>query len=314
MLTAPQEVHSQAAKILDDWSPETLDILWAIARWYNGTLIEHDRRYQIGWHRPPDLQTLLGCSDKQWTQRYESTFQALQNPATTPTYTETHNARQMDPQPWLTDQYILRRKVSWTPTRRGRTVMNRLFAGQVDAQDIPQHDHTRDSGLIGDWDETLLHRTGVAIVAAIWRQRGRIVDTYPGDPGQARPDLYARDPAGRWQCEVLTDHNDRQLPRSKFETFADNPERHSLWLFENREVAFETLNRLHQDDAVDCRLANAPFNNPGNYSIKVGNRYITQSQTSSSYRCTAIDQIDTITGWYERHYSDAARAQLAATS
>jgi hypothetical protein len=314
---APPEARRRADDVLEDWSPPALDILWAIAQWYNGAVLERDnQRYHIGWHRPPDLQTLLGCSDAEWEQRYEAAFTDLQAPATSPTLVDDrHHGQSEESQPWLTEQYILRRKVRWTPTRTARTAMDTLFAGLFDADDLPQHQLEADTGLVGDWDESLLHRTGVAVVAAVWRQQGRSVELYPGEQGKAQPDVRSTALDGTtWEAEVLTDHHDRAMPRSKFATFAEQSERQHLWIFENRETAFETLNRLHEAGDVDCRIANAPFDTPENYSIQVGNRYLDQSHTDADYHCPGIDRIDTITGLYERFYDDAMRARLAEPS
>lgn len=270
MVRAPPKTQNRADDVLEDWSPPALDILWAIAQWYNGAVLKQDnQRYHIGWHRPPDLQTLLGCSDVEWEQRYEAVFTDLQAPATSPTLVDDqHSDQSEESQPWLTEQYILRRKVRWTPTRSARNAMDTLFAGLFDADDLPQHQLEADTGLVGDWDESLLHRTWVAVVAAVWRQQGRSVELYPGTQGQAQPDVRSTAPDGTtWEAEVLTDHHDRAMPRSKFATFVGRPERQHFWIFENRQTVFETLNCLHKAAAVDCRIANAPFDTPENYSI-----------------------------------------------
>lgn len=137
MVRAPPKTQNRADDVLEDWSPPALDILWAIAQWYNGAVLKQDnQRYHIGWHRPPDLQTLLGCSDVEWEQRYEAVFTDLQAPATSPTLVDDqHSDQSEESQPWLTEQYILRRKVRWTPTRSARNAMDTLFAGLFDADD-----------------------------------------------------------------------------------------------------------------------------------------------------------------------------------
>lgn len=84
----PPEARRRADDVLKDWSPPTLDILLAIAQWYNGAVLERDnQRDHIGYRRL-DLQTLLGCSDAEWEQRYEAAFTDLQAPATSPTLTQ----------------------------------------------------------------------------------------------------------------------------------------------------------------------------------------------------------------------------------
>lgn len=304
----PEEALQRADEHLDEWSQPMIDILWAITRWYNGACFNRDNKIDhIGWSRPPTLQTLLGCSDEQWQQQYAPTFEEMRNPGHLHSLGRNLLAalrnEETTPQAWFDDRYILRRKVKWDPTRKARIVMDALFENLIDTQQLPHHHIEGDIGLIGDWNETLLHRTGVEIVAAIWRQKGWQVHMYPGQPGQARPDIIARTLDNTtWAAEVLTAHHEPAMARDKFTTFAMEPDRNHLWLFETRRAGFRTLNKLHEHDTIECRIVNAPFEPPDNWSMQVGNDYIRKSRDDSEYACLGIDSIDTITGWYERFF------------
>ncbi|WP_434523229.1 hypothetical protein [Halorubrum sp. AS12] len=41
---APPEARRRADDVLEDWSPPALDILWAIAQWYNGAVLDRDNQ------------------------------------------------------------------------------------------------------------------------------------------------------------------------------------------------------------------------------------------------------------------------------
>lgn len=307
----PPEALQQADEQLEEWSKPQIEMLWAVTRWYNGVRFDRkDESYQIGWNRPPPMQTLLGCSDVQWDQKYESVFTEMRHPdrlrsvGRTLLKTVRKDTDEM-PQTWFGDQHILRHKVKWDPTREARVVMDTLFDGLIEPQDLLYTPSADEGGLIGDWNESLLHRTGVALVATIWRQQGWQVQMYPGKPGQSRPDITATALDGTtWTAEVLTAHHDASMARTKFDAFATDPTIARLWVFEDRRAAVRTLSQLHEHDGIDCRIVNAPFDPPNNWSPQTVNEYIQRSQINPDYACPGIDRIDTVTACHDRLFQN----------
>lgn len=276
-----------------------LRIMKRVALWYNGAWFDVGPwYYNIGYKKPPSMRVLLGCRHREWEDQYEPALERLQA------------------DDYLEADYILRRKCQWAPTEEGRRLLAYLYAGDIRSfTPLAQRDAGDDveadllpgaSELAGDWNESLLHRTGVEIAHTVLQLRGwEECQRYPGELLDTIPDVTAQkiETDGgstrlyRIGVEVLTDHNANSVLERKYERFADSAIQ-SCWLFENRAHAFRALNYLHNSDEVYCDLVNAPYHKPENYPISVGNEYVQRSSNSTDHWCRGIDEIGTITGWF----------------
>ncbi len=163
---------------------------------------------------------------------------------------------------------VLGTKVEWALTPKGR----RLLDGVAGVD------------LVGDFNESLRHRTGVAVVAR-WlrchRDDTRAEETveYPGEPGSQRLDV--RSWTDHDNCslgfEVLTDHNDVDLYRRKLEHCSnpDSPRRVAL-VFPSRRVANSVLNTVHCSEKTDVSIPNFPVDDPSQWSFRKVHRYIAE--------------------------------------
>ncbi len=164
---------------------------------------------------------------------------------------------------------VLGTQIEWALTPQGRQL--------VDGLD--------DTPLVGDYGESLRHRTGVAITAHWLRHHREDVPAdsvveYPGQPGDRRCDLRARSRDGHTLgVEVLTDHNDVDLYRRKLEYVrsADSPDTVAL-VFPSRRVATTVLNRIHRSDQTTVSIPNFPLEEPGQWALDVVSRYVRQGR------------------------------------
>jgi hypothetical protein len=302
MLTPPNE----ALKRIGDGpiGLNQLAICWAIGLWYNGkTFRRKGKNLRIDTSRPPKLKTLLDCTETEYENQIQPSFEKLID------------------QGWLrgfeNPESILRKQVPWAPTKAGRAAIGDLFREEFSEEfsDSVFHYHT---GLVGDWDETLTHRTMVEVANQFFLLEGRAsgknnpgIERYPGKHGQHRPDLGDEN----FGVEAITDHNDLHSIADKYQHFTkkySGDHENVWWVFDNRETAFKVLSHLHEAEWIDCRIVNAPFENPGNYSIKTGNDYIWRSRGSEDHCCQGISTIKTLSAMY-RHIEDIVTEHFVET-
>lgn len=284
MLELPDKILHNGVDLKERNADERLLVAYAIALWYNGaTFVNDDKKYHIGCSPPPKLRTLLGVTETTWRSEFEPVLQLFQNNGV------------------LKEETILRRKVSWVPTQKFRETMGEIFTDYI-AEVASHSSFNSDVGLVGDWNESLIHRMGVERLEAVHERRGRHTEKYPTVGNEVTPDIYWWEPAGfenvpkyqKWGGEVLTDHNNSDLPRRKYQAFASSDTKF-IWVFEDRAHAALTLTHLDSAANLDCSLKNTPYLKPGNYSIKVLNKYIQDSKDDPNYSCSAIQKVTTLT-------------------
>lgn len=159
-------------------------------------------------------------------------------------------------------------EVEWALTPRGRQLLDGV-AG-VD--------------LVGDFNESLRHRTGVAVVARWLRHhrddaRAEKTVAYPGAAGDRRVDV--RSWTDHDNCslgfEVLTDHNDVDLYQRKLEHLGDpDAPRRVTFVFPSRRVANSVLNTIHASEKTEVSIPNFPVENPSQWSFQKIHRYIAE--------------------------------------
>ena len=292
-LTPPPRIVDNGVDFRERWSEERLTVLWAITCWYNGIPITNDgRTYHLGRDPPPKLQTLIGCSDAEWEHSYRPVLRDFQR------------------KELVTERTIFRRKIRWEPKRKLRRILGELFSDHIEGRGL--HDSINEgTKLIGDWNETIPHRTGVEHVRTIQRARGCHVRCYPGKQNEVRPDVlwYAGPiyPTGletkgtynKGAAEVISPHHDRGMLIRKYEAFAADDSKEYLWVFATRKHAARVLNYLHISNETACSIVNAPFHNPENYAIETLNDYIERS-SNSPFSCEGIDKIATLTSLHDQ--------------
>jgi len=267
-----------------------LILAYAIALWYNGVPFVNDGKiYHIGSSPPPKLRTLIGCSESQWRSTFEPILDMMQKKGQ------------------LKEQTILRRKVKWVPDIDFRKTIGEIFSSYMTDLALigPVNENV---GLVGDWNESLIHRMGVERLRAIQERRGCHTDIYPDVKNETTPDIYwfegpyFRGPRkniqtyyNKWAGEVLTDHNNVDVPKQKYQAFSSDPNINYVWVFEDRRHAAMILNILQWSDNIDCSLVNGDYNKPRNYSIKKLNEYVARSKSNPEYNCGGIDRVTTLT-------------------
>lgn len=289
VIQAPNKLLSGSLDIRDSMSDQRLNILWAVSLWYNGVPVQQgEKTYYIGRDKPPSLKTLLGCSDREWERWYKPEFRKLKSEGA------------------FTEKTILRRKIEWAPSENLLKLTGELFGDHLSDLVAPSDSFNSRKGHVGDWHESLVHRTGVSLATSLSWDEGLEPCPYPGEPGQERPDLYAYSPAAasdhlpfrRWGIEVITDHNDRKMLERKYNNFARDQCPY-LWIFENRAQAAKALNYLSQHPEIDCSIKNMPVSETGQYSTKTLNKYIKKSKKKDQYCCYGINSVHTITGIHD---------------
>lgn len=172
--------------------------------------------------------------------------------------------------PWFTKnasvytapKRILRKKVWYSPTLKGRTLINRR-------DDIPS--------LHGDPNEGLPHRVAVGLARLRERNHDHIVNTYYDLEGYTI-DVISKDNADNadnlWVGEVLTGHHNRKLNRRTYRKldYCESKGATPYLVFDSRETAYRVFNHLHNHDTVDAHLPDGPFNSDMN--IDKGQRRI----------------------------------------
>lgn len=145
---------------------------------------------------------------------------------------ETEHAVYMKP------QRILRRKVWYAPTQRGRTLITR---------------HPKLPSLTGDSMEGLRHRFTVGLAALQQTLENRAVDTYR-DLGEYNVDIASQDEYDRvYPGEVMTGHNNWELHRSTYRKLADLHSQGAIpWvIFDSRSTAYEVMNHWHREGLAE---------------------------------------------------------------
>lgn len=266
------------------------EVMYGVGMWYNGIRFledEYGRDVGMADHHPPDLAEYIADALSEPIESFNEAIESLRDDGL------------------LKTEYICRRKVDWAPTRAGRQYINEVYAGEFRDLMHWNVDEDASGALIGDWNESLYHRTGVE-TAAVHFTRFDWVDTvhlYPGEPGQERADLLVKTvdeiDLGDWDVEVLTSHNNYDDYMLKYEFLAQR-ENNALLLFDSRKRCFEMLNWIQDPDVENnADLVNGTFRNPQNWSIDKGNEYIYRSHSNPEYCCPGVDMVDTITRWVE---------------
>lgn len=303
-LDYPKNELTSSDRRPDNLTDAQLTILWAITLWYNGIGITHGpHTYHIGTTKPPSLQTLIGCSDIEWAEIYKPAFDIIKRDG------------------GVKEKTLLRRKVSWVPTKECIDFTGEIFGDQLERIVVPHSAFNSRKGHIGDPCESLLHRTAVEqAIAWLW-DNWYDWQIYPGQLGHSRPDARGIIPQEGGKStmmasdiEAISDHNNRGMYFDKYSMFSENSSRTSLWIFKDREAAARGINFLSEKkipprdgQRFECKICNTPLNKPKNYSVATLNKYLKKSREKSALACTGMDYVHTITGLHNDRDTDIIR-------
>lgn len=238
------------------------EALTRIARLWNGDVV---REQHLLRDKLPSWDAILGDLNQDQLKRL----------VVDPEYDyELHDA--FGHHPWFTKnasvyvapKRVLRKKVWYSPTLKGRTLIN-------SRDDIPS--------LHGDPNEGLPHRVAVGLARLRERNHGRIVNTYYDLDGYT-VDIASKDNAGAvWVGEVLTGHHNRELNRRTYRKLAycESKGATPYLVFDSRETAYSVFNHLHNHDTVDAQLPDGPFNSDMN--IDKGQRRIKNAYQTGNW-------------------------------
>lgn len=146
---------------------------------------------------------------------------------------------------YMAPQRILRKKVWYSPTQRGKILINRndLFPT-----------------LKGDPRERLEHRVTVGLAALREKLRGHDVTTYHEVDGHV-VDIVSKDDTGQWYVgEAVTGHNNWRLHRETYRKLRALESKGALpyLAFAGRGTAYKVMNHWHRQGLAE--LPTGPFN------------------------------------------------------
>ena len=146
---------------------------------------------------------------------------------------------------------ILRKKVWYSPTLKGKTLINQH-------SDLPS--------LRGDLNEGLPHRVAVGLAAVRERHRGRVVETYR-DIGEYTVDIASQDDDRViYVGEVMTDHHNWQLHRDTYKKL-DRLHQEGMQpyvVFDSRATAYRVFNHWHNHESLNAELPKGAFDSDPN--------------------------------------------------
>lgn len=181
---------------------------------------------------------------------------------------------------YMTPKRILRKKVWYAPTQRGRTLINKH-------PDFPD--------LHGDLNEGLVHRFTVGLTALREVCRERKVGTYYDLDGY-KIDILSQDTDDQlYAGEVMTGHHNWELHRRTYEKLKElnNVGVTPYVIFDSRETAYEIFNHWHKRGLG--HLPNGQFNSE--FRISKGREQIQDAYENDQYDWIISDWATTAVLW-----------------
>jgi hypothetical protein len=268
-------------------------LLLTVGLYYNNYTFEDEDggQFRLDSHKPPSLHQLLTTFLDVTTEEFHQQFE----PA----------AQRLRERGYFTTRTYLRSHVDYYPTATARDWMNDFFAGYNEySTEFPEYVDTTDHGLVGDMNESLLHRTGVEHAKRYFATQPGIVlthdDVYPGDGGRRRADLhyYDEDADEEWLVEVLTEHHDYEAYRKKYAFTADS-DRNALYVMQNRKLANRLLSDWTRSDDLQCDIKNFPLDKPAQRAMTHTRDYLERTNEEWPKAAPGVDDVLTFTNVYD---------------
>lgn len=237
---------------LNDTRLEALD---RIGRMWNGEIVQGQH---LLWDKCPSWGSFLGDLDQNELKRFvidpDINYQFANAFGQHSWYDEQFDV-------YMKPQRILRKKVWYSPTMKGKTLLqNRV--------DLPT--------LRGDQFERLRHRVGVGLLAVLEKSSGGEPSSYE-TLGPYVVDLFSKPRS--FVFEFITDHNNTEELRNTYHKIRDLHD-HGYKIaigFDTRSTAYSVFNYWHNQDLAT--LPNGPFNSE--FPIDKGQDAIRDAYTSN---------------------------------
>jgi hypothetical protein len=268
-----------------------LDILNAIAHWFNGYTFEtYLGELQLGCTHEQDIEVHTSAITE-WTDDHRLAFQGLKD------------ANVFKPEE---DAYIAGRRCDWLPSSDGINLIEDVFEPATTVYPPWQDEHHTSPPLFRDGAELLRHRKGVETAAQTLGELPKAGNfhRYPaGGDEKDRADLhiYNRDNQPFLRVEVLTDSNNRGSWQSKWERWTEKTRPRNVWIFQNRQAMVKFFNHMHRH--TDLFLDRGEFGgNPSNWSPKRVNDRLDRTRDRTNY--SSMDFAWTTSGLLDMHHLD----------
>lgn len=202
---------------------DRVEALTRIARLWNG---EEVQGHHLLLDKLPNWMDILGDLNQDGLRRL------VVDPTIDEAFAEKfadHEWYQMEKNVYLRPQYILRKKVWYAPTQRGRTLINK---------------HSDFPSLIGDLNEGLPHRTAVGLSSVREVQLGRNVETYYENDDYII-DIVSVDSGEQiYVGEVMTGHHNWKLHQRTYKKMKELNSQgiRTYAVFDSRETAYKIFN------------------------------------------------------------------------
>lgn len=245
-----------------------------LARLWNG---ERVRGYHLLLDKCPDWMDLFGDLDQDELQRLVIDPQADAKLAEA--FAE-YNWYEQQQAVYVKPKRILRQKVWYAPTQRGRTLL---------------HEHPDFPALNGDLNEGLVHRFTVGLTAVREVCQGKRIGTYYDLDGY-NIDILSQDEADTlYAGEVMTGHHNWDLHRRTYEKLSDLRQRGIVphVIFDSRETAYQIFNHWHNQGLAT--LPRGPFNSE--FKIADGRKRIQEAYEDDQSNWDVADWTTTTTLW-----------------
>lgn len=271
--TVEMKGSSQSSMTLTD---DRLEALRRIANLWNGEVVQG---YHLLLDKCPSWGDVLGDLDQEQLRRL------VVDPDVDAEFAERfsdHEWYEDEQSVYLKPQRILRKKVWYAPTQKGRTLIDR-------SDRLPD--------LTGDPKELLRHRFTVGLTALLEATRERKVATYY-DLSNYVVDVVSQDSNDRFYVgEIITGHNNWRLHRRTYLKLKDLHSKGAVpyVVFDSRSTAYEVINHWHR--AGLAQLPNGPFGSEPN--ISYGREKIQEAYRDEHTNWTVSDWQTTDTVWRE---------------
>ena len=242
---------------------DRVEALTRLARLWNGEVV---RGHHLLLDKCPDWMDIFGDLDQDELRRF------VVDPTVNLEFAEAfgeYDWYEFEKKVYTKPQRLLRKKVWYAPTQRGRTLMN-------ESVNIPN--------LNGDPNEGLTHRVSVGL-AMVWQLlQNRRISTYKQDNNDVI-DIVSTDDEGNYYVgEIMTGHHNWKLHRRTYRKMKRLHERgfSPYVVFDSRKTAYRIFN--HWQKKGLCELPGGTFNS--DFRISKG-----QEKTHTAYESQEFDWI-----------------------
>jgi hypothetical protein len=250
------------------------EALERLARLWNGDVV---RGHHLLLDKGPDWMDIFGDLDQDELRRF------IVDPTVDIEFAEafgTYNWYELEQDVYTKPARIIRKKIWYAPTQRGRTLIN-------ENAELPD--------LNGDPNEGLVHRFSVGL-AVVWQiLQGRRIGTYVEDNNDVVDILSKDENENYYVGEVMTGHHNWKLHRRTHQKMRRLHERgiNPYVVFDSRETAYEIFNHWQREGL--CELPGGTFNSE--FAISKGQEKVRTAYESEEFDWIVSDWTTTSDLW-----------------